>query len=153
MTDPTTTGEPLTKSALKKLQKEKEKEARKAQVAARLVSSHDLTKKAAEKAEREAASPDYSKDFYGSLPMNQSLARSGIYAHAHLEDSQKTRIRAIDPGHVGSVKIFVGRVHTSRPVGAKMVFLNLRQRLDTIQAILTGDEHTVSKQMLKFATK
>ena len=47
----------------------------------------------------------------------------------------------------------IARVHSKRPVGAKMLFLNLRQRLDTIQSILTVDENDqISKQMLKFAT-
>ena len=47
----------------------------------------------------------------------------------------------------------IARVDSKRPVGAKMLFLNLRQRLDTIQSILTVDDNDqISKQMLKFAT-
>jgi aspartyl-tRNA synthetase len=57
----------------------------------------------------------------------------------------------MDPSKVDSTVLIIARVHTSRPVGAKMCFINLRQRLDTIQAILTVDESNISKQMLKYA--
>lgn len=74
--------------------------------------------------------------------MNQSSERGSLSV---------TKIGAIGAQDVGQTKTLVARVQASRPVGAKMVFLTLRQRLDTIQSILTGDEATISKAMLKFA--
>ena len=43
------------------------------------------------------------------------------------------------------------RVQTSRAQGSKMVFFNLRQRIDSIQALLTVSPGKVSKQMAKWA--
>ncbi|KAH9937638.1 uncharacterized protein B0H18DRAFT_1100745 [Fomitopsis serialis] len=43
------------------------------------------------------------------------------------------------------------RVQTSRAQGSKMVFFNLRQRIDSIQALLTVSPEKVSKQMAKWA--
>ena len=125
----------LSKSALKKLAKEAEKQERRAQVAARLE---------AEKAAREAASVDVSVGKYGKLPMNQSaerLKKKYLKINNLKDDLQHEQFDMI------------ARVHSKRPVGAKMLFLNLRQRLDTIQSILTVDDNDgISKQMLKFAT-
>ncbi|KAJ3316037.1 aspartate--tRNA ligase dps1 [Boothiomyces sp. JEL0838] len=127
-------GKPLTKNALKKLQKEREKEERKRQVAERLEQ---------ERLAREAASPDYSVDFYGKLPMNQSHAKT---------DTVFVAIKDIGEEHVDKAITLNARVQVSRPTGAKMLFVTLRQRTETVQSILVVDEATVSKQMLKFAT-
>ena len=43
------------------------------------------------------------------------------------------------------------RVQTSRAQGSKMVFLVLRQRTDSVQALLILTPEKVSKQMLKWA--
>lgn len=43
------------------------------------------------------------------------------------------------------------RVQTSRAQGSKMVFLNLRQRTDSVQALLVVTPEKVSKQMVKWA--
>ena len=56
-------GKPLTKSALKKLQKEQEKAAKKAAIAARV---------AAEEQQRKSNEPDCSTGKYGPLPLIQS---------------------------------------------------------------------------------
>ena len=77
------------------------------------------------------------------MPVNQSSER---------KNELRTRIAAIGDEHVGQQVLLTGRVQTTRPVGAKMLFLNLRQRTVTIQAILTVDQDSISKQMLKFAT-
>ena len=44
------------------------------------------------------------------------------------------------------------RVQASRAQGSKMVFLNLRQRTDSVQALLALAQGRVSKQMIKWAT-
>lgn len=42
-------------------------------------------------------------------------------------------------------------MHTLRAQGNKMVFFNLRQRTESVQALLTVTEGKVSKQMVKWA--
>jgi nondiscriminating aspartyl-tRNA synthetase len=44
-----------------------------------------------------------------------------------------------------------GRIQTTRPVGAKKGFFVIRQRFNTVQAILSVDADQISKQMLKWA--
>ena len=43
------------------------------------------------------------------------------------------------------------RVQTSRAQGSKMVFLSLRQRTDSVQALLSVAPERVSRQMAKWA--
>jgi len=124
-------GNPLSKKALKKLQKEQEKEKRKAETAARL---------AAEKAATEA---DCSTHLYGKLPLNQSKER---------KDEKRAQICDLTAARAGEEIILRARVHTSRPTGSKLCFFVLRQRFDTVQAVLSVEKDKISKQMLKFAT-
>ena len=51
----------------------------------------------------------------------------------------------------GQTVLLRARVQTSRAQGSKMVFLNLRQRIDSIQALLVLTPEKVSKHMLKWA--
>ncbi|KAF9015195.1 aspartate-tRNA ligase [Cyathus striatus] len=107
-------------------------------------------KKADEKAAKQqelaqqkaAADVDFSKDLYGPLPLNQSQSRPR---------KPRAQISAL-PSHVGKSVLLRARVHTSRAQGNKMVFLNLRQRTDSVQALLIVKEGQVSKQMVKWAT-
>ena len=75
--------------------------------------------------------------------MNQSQKRS---------NETWTKIAQLNENQVDSEIQMLARVHTSRAVGAKMVFINLRQKMDTIQSILTMDKDSISKQFLKFAS-
>lgn len=50
----------------------------------------------------------------------------------------------------GQTVLIRARVQTSRAQGNKMVFLNLRQRIDSVQALLTVTPEKVSKQMVKW---
>ncbi|KAI9139082.1 hypothetical protein BKA69DRAFT_1040340 [Paraphysoderma sedebokerense] len=97
---------------------------------------------AAEKAAREAGEDDCSKEFYGKLPLNQSVTRTGQI---------RTQIHEISGAKEGKEVIVRARIQTSRPTGSKLCFFMLRQRFDTIQAVLTVEQGKVSKQMLKFA--
>ncbi|KAI9205038.1 uncharacterized protein BJ171DRAFT_423444 [Polychytrium aggregatum] len=126
-------GKPLSKGALKKLQKQKEKEQKKKELEA---------KQAAEKAAREAASPDYSVGSYGKLPLMQSTERPG---------NARTKLASLNPDMVGETVLFSARVHTSRAAGSKVAFFVFRERMVTIQGVLALDADKVSKQMLKFA--
>ncbi|GAA5810585.1 Aspartate--tRNA ligase, cytoplasmic [Mucor flavus] len=125
-------GKPITKKAFKKLQKDKEKADRKAATAAKI---------AAEKAERDATNVDYSVDRYGKLPMNQSQTRT---------DTKYEDINTIDASRAGETVTVRVRVQTSRATGGKMCFFVFRQNVSTIQGIITVDESTISKQMVKY---
>ncbi|KAF9242889.1 hypothetical protein BU15DRAFT_72538 [Melanogaster broomeanus] len=122
-----------TKSALKKAAKEAEKAKKKAEAAAKA--------KEMEQA-RAAGEKDYAADRYGKLPLHQSQSRPG---------RKYTDISALSAQNDGE-KVFIrARVQTSRLQGNKMVFLNLRQRTSTVQALLQVSAELVSKQMVKWA--
>ncbi|KAI9597328.1 hypothetical protein BDF19DRAFT_434721 [Syncephalis fuscata] len=121
------------KKAFKKLQAKKEKEAKKQERAA---------KEAADKAAREANEVDYSTEYYGKKPMNQSQERTGRV---------RTAIKDITADLAGQTILLRARVQHSRPTGAKMCFFLLRHQYSTVQALLVADKERVSKKMLKFA--
>ncbi|KAF9579611.1 aspartate--tRNA ligase dps1 [Lunasporangiospora selenospora] len=124
-------GQPLSKNALKKLEKEKLKKER---------AERDAAARAA-KAEASSAS-DYSKESYGKSIMNQSTDRPGR-KHVRLSD--------INASRAGETVWIRARVQTSRPTGNKMCFFQLRQNSSTIQGLVVFNEETISKQMVKFA--
>jgi aspartyl/asparaginyl-tRNA synthetase len=81
-------------------------------------------------------------EHYGKLPLHQSQSRPNrkridIATLSAKNDTEHVLIRA--------------RIQTSRLQGNRMVFLNLRQRTDTIQAMLAVTDKQVSKQMVKWA--
>ncbi|RUS23134.1 hypothetical protein BC937DRAFT_92067 [Endogone sp. FLAS-F59071] len=123
----------MSKKALKKLEKEREKEAKKAERAA---------KAAADQAAKEASVVDYSTDRYGKLPLNQSQERTGL---------KREKIIDINASRSGETVLVRARIHTSRPSGAKMCFLVLRQGVATIQAVIQSDVDKISKNMVKFS--
>jgi len=121
---------PLSKNALKKLEKEKAKAAKKAE------------KKAQLDAEAEATdAEDVSKGRYGDVEMVQSKVKTSRVW---------TDVKDIDLSRKGERVLVRGRVHTSRGTG-KQCFVMLRQRQFSIQALLFVNEN-VSKQMVKYAT-
>jgi aspartyl-tRNA synthetase len=75
--------------------------------------------------------------------MNQSSDRKNL---------KFTKISELGPEHVDQTVLITARVHNSRPTGAKMLFITLRQQTATAQSILVLEEGVISKQMLKFAT-
>jgi aspartyl/asparaginyl-tRNA synthetase len=85
---------------------------------------------------------DYATAFYGKLPLNQSATRTG---------RTRARIGALSAADDGQPVLLQARVHTSRAQGNKMVFFLLRQRTDTVQALLVVSPDKVSKQMAKWA--
>ncbi|KAK7064177.1 aspartate-trna ligase [Favolaschia claudopus] len=105
-------------------------------------------KRAAEKAAKQqelaaqqaAAEVDFATDFYGPLPLHQSQTRP------RLARSQISSFSARD----GETVLFRARVQTSRAQGNKMVFLNLRQRSDSVQALVSATPEKISKQMIKW---
>lgn len=106
-------------------------------------------KKAAEKAARQAelaaqqtaSQDDFSKENYGVLPLNRSQSRPRQTRH---------QISTLE-SHIGETVLLRARVHTSRGKG-NVVFLVLRQRIDTIQAVLTAKPEKISKPMVKWTS-
>ncbi|KAG0343955.1 aspartate--tRNA ligase dps1 [Podila humilis] len=79
---------------------------------------------------------------YGKMSMNKSENRPGI-KREHIADICAERI---------GEKVWIrARVQSSRSTGRKICFLHLRQSTYSIQGVVAFDDHTVSKQMVKFA--
>ncbi|KAI0304871.1 aspartyl-tRNA synthetase [Russula brevipes] len=127
------------KSELKKRAKAAEKERKAAEKAAKLA---EQQREKAEAEEREAQL-DFSRDFYGKLPLNQSQSRPGVPRH---------QIASLSSELDGKTVVIRARVHTVRAQGNKVLFLRLRQRTDSLQALLTVEEGKVSKLMVKWAS-
>ncbi|KAG2733849.1 hypothetical protein G9P44_003374 [Scheffersomyces stipitis] len=132
-------GQPLSKKALKKLQKEKEKAAKKAEREAQL---------AKEKAAKEAeAANDPAKENYGKLPLINS---------SFTENQTRVQFKDLSAANDGEQVIFRARVHNSRQQGATMLFLTLRQQSELIQTLFKTNKETdsnaISKQMVKWAS-
>ncbi|KAF5377646.1 hypothetical protein D9615_005353 [Tricholomella constricta] len=122
----------LSKSELKKRAKAAEKEKKAAERAV----------KQAELAQQQAAAEDFAKGFYGALPLNQSQSRP------RRERSQISTLSSRD----GETVLIRARLQTSRAQGNKLVFLNLRQRTHSVQAVLAVKAEKISKQMVKWAS-
>ncbi|KIJ68384.1 hypothetical protein HYDPIDRAFT_165245 [Hydnomerulius pinastri MD-312] len=132
-TDTPEGGEGPTKSALKKAAKEAEKAKKKAEKEAKA--------KELEQA-RAAAEVDDAADKYGKLPLHQSQSRPG---------RKRTDLSTLSAQNDGEQVLIRARVQTSRLQGNKMVFLNLRQRTSTVQALMSVTPNLISKQMVKWA--
>ncbi|KAF3907869.1 hypothetical protein ABW20_dc0108664 [Dactylellina cionopaga] len=128
-------GKPLSKNALKKLAKDKEKAEKAAKRA---------EQEAAAKAAREAANVDTAKENYGKLPLNQSTERTG---------ATRIAIGSLTAEGEGKQVLLRARVHNSRAQGNKMTFLELRQQHQTVQALMmVQNDGSISKQMVKWAS-
>ncbi|KAI0067676.1 aspartyl-tRNA synthetase [Artomyces pyxidatus] len=126
------------KNELKKKAKAAEKEKKAAEKAAKLAEQE----RARAAAEEQEAQNDVSSEFYGKLPLNQSQARPRLPRH---------KIADLSPALDGQTVTLRARVHTLR-AQAKMVFINLRQRIDSVQSILALEDGKVSKLMIKWAS-
>ena len=87
-------------------------------------------------------SNDFAKENYGTLPLNQSTVKTQTVWH---------KISDLSSNDVGSSVRIRARLHNSRGAG-KTTFLVLRQQFNTIQAVVSVNETTVSKEMIKFTT-
>ncbi|KAF7320367.1 Aspartate-tRNA ligase [Mycena kentingensis (nom. inval.)] len=135
-TPPAPTPEGATTGPSKNELKKAKKAAEKAEKAAQ-------KEKAAQEAatQRAAAEVDCAEQFYGPAPLHQSQTRPGRQ-YAQIADLSK-----LD----GQTVVFRARIHTSRLQGNKMAFLNLRQRIHTVQALVVVTADKVSKQMVKWS--
>ncbi len=123
-------GSAPSKNALKKAQKEKEK-----------------AEKAAKRKEQEqqdrakAEANDTAKELYGNLPTDLSSAGPPSCSIEQLS--------SLEPDSVITLR---ARVHNARVQSAKLAFLVLRQRPETIQAVVAeGGGQGISRQMVKWA--
>lgn len=89
----------------------------------------------------DSAEDDYSKDFYGNLPLIQSKEK----VDRTLVNVSELNLNLVD------TKVWLrGRVFVSRKTTNKQCFLTIRQRFHTVQAIVLFSEQ-ISKAMVKFA--
>ncbi|KAF1992237.1 aspartyl-tRNA synthetase [Aulographum hederae CBS 113979] len=121
------------KNALKKAAKEKEKAEKK-----RLIQEREAAQKQA------AEGNDVSKEDYGESPMVGSKQykppqwkRDKLSDTGSKEDGSETHLRVV--------------VRNARSQSAKLAFLDLRDGLSSIQAVIAASE-TLSRQMVKFAS-
>ncbi|XP_057293217.1 aspartate--tRNA ligase, cytoplasmic-like [Hydractinia symbiolongicarpus] len=123
-------GKPLSKNALKKLEKERLKAEKKAEKKSQL--EEEAAKQSTE---------DVSKGRYGDMEMVQSK-----------EKTKKvwTDVCKLDLSKKGERVLVRARLHTSRGTG-KQCFIMLRQRQYSIQALVAVSEN-ISKQMVKYTS-
>ncbi|UZJ51072.1 hypothetical protein CBS101457_000392 [Exobasidium rhododendri] len=126
-------GTPLSDNQKKKRAAKLEKERIKAEKAAKV---------AADKAQKDAAEPDFATQYYGELPLNQSRERTG-----RLYD----KLTDVNADSDSKEIFFTARIQTSRSPSAKLVFLTLRNQFYCVQAVLAQTPEKVSKQMIKWA--
>ena len=129
-TGATEEGAPLSKSAQKKLEKDRIK----AEKAAKRLAQEE-----AEKAKADAN--DTSKHLYG--PLSKASPRPAKKYCSRLSELQE-----IDDGEEVTVQ---ARVYNARVQSAKLAFLVIREQEHTIQAVIAeGGDHGISRQMVKF---
>ena len=85
---------------------------------------------------------DFAKQYYGKLPLNRSQDRP----------RRKHDVLVDLPSKVGETVLLRARIQTSRPT-AKNCFFLLRQKIDTVQAILSVKPEKVSKPMFKWGSQ
>ncbi|KAH0477834.1 MAG: uncharacterized protein KVP18_003329 [Porospora cf. gigantea A] len=129
------TDEPLSKNQLKKLEKEKAKEAEKALKAAKVEAERDA---AAAIMNKQADSLDQAE--YGYLPLIQS---STTTTRVWTSLSKLTEV------DIGKDVWIRARIHESRCKGA-IGFVVLREKLHTLQGVLDGNKHA-TRDMIKWA--
>lgn len=83
---------------------------------------------------------DYAAEFYGPLPLNQSQSRPR---------RERVELPSLS-NRDGETVLLRARIQTSRAQGNKMVFLNLRQGTDSVQALAVVAPEKISKQMVKW---
>jgi len=66
-----------------------------------------------------------------------------------LTGRERVSIGSLNASRAGETVLIRARVHTTR-AQAKMVFLSFRQRIDTVQALLSVEPDKISKQMVKW---
>ncbi|WPG97982.1 Hypothetical protein R9X50_00076500 [Acrodontium crateriforme] len=120
-------GEPLSRSQMRKHERQQEKEKHRLEVEER----QKLDKSRREEMERKAREEetDDQKSKYGVLPVN-------AYAADKFDETPRLDIRSLKPEQEGEVVTFRARIHNMRNISAHMMFIELRQQTETIQGLL-----------------
>lgn len=64
-----------------------------------------------------------------------------------------TEVHELNETHVGQEVIIRGRLHSSRAAGKKLVFIVIRERFATVQAILAVNDPDVSPGMAEYTRR
>ena len=142
-TESTPTQDPIAaKDQGKKKEKGKDSKAeREALKAARL--AERIAK--AEEAKKKEFTKDPLSHKFGDLELNRSQSDPELrYA------KKFTQVHELDDSFIGQEVIIRGRLHRSKKTGANLVFIILRERFATVQAILQVKEGEVSPGMIKY---
>ncbi|KNZ52316.1 aspartate--tRNA(Asn) ligase [Puccinia sorghi] len=136
-----TNQEPLSKSALKKLEKEKEKAKKKLEREA---------KELEEKQSRDATQLDYATQNYGQLPLNQSQERNSKQSqtnqttttpkliHPFSKDFNWADIASLHPERIGERVRIQARVHNSRSQSTTILLQLKKRRKKNIYILISN---------------
>ena len=85
---------------------------------------------------------------FGDCELNRSQSDPELrYAKKY------TEVHELDETHAGQEVLIRGRLHSSRAAGKKLVFIVIRERFATVQAILAVNEPEVSPGMAEYARR
>ena len=85
---------------------------------------------------------------FGDCELNRSQSDPEIrYARKY------TEVHELEESHAGQEVLIRGRLHSSRAAGKKLVFIVIRERFATVQAILAVNEPEVSPGMAEYARR
>jgi hypothetical protein len=85
---------------------------------------------------------------FGDCELNRSQSNPEVrYA------KKFTEVHELNESHVGQDVIIRGRLHSSRAAGKKLVFIVIRERFATVQAILAVNEPEVSPGMAEYTRR
>ena len=85
---------------------------------------------------------------FGELELNRSQSNPDLrYA------KKFTEVHELEEAHAGQEVHIRGRLHSSRAAGKKLVFVVIRERFATVQAILAVSEPDVSPGMAEFTRR
>lgn len=134
-------GENVSKNQQKRLAiKQKKKEARSRLSLEHRDDSEERTKQRLEDAA--AAETDDMRARFGDMPLMQSTTRNTL---------TRIDISTISEENVGQEVTFRCRLHHSRNMGVKLVFLIFRQQISTIQGVLVEEPGKIGPLMMHWA--
>ena len=85
---------------------------------------------------------------FGDLELNRSQSDPELrYARKY------TEVHELEEAHAGQEVLIRGRLHSSRAAGKKLVFIVIRERFATVQAILAVNEPEVSPGMAEYTRR
>lgn len=90
---------------------------------------------------------------YGDVPLQELQSvndpQTGKWSEA-VNGREWTEVGALNGSLKDQEVLIRGRVHTTRPVGNKLAFVVVRERVSTVQCLATVKPDSVSKEMVRF---